>query len=182
MIKALGESNEYKYIKTKACISFVSFSQCVFELNTTAARSSSCRRYNLIINYIVIHDFCCSALDVNHSCNPLHLIIRFESFGRTFTLCHLLCQKAASRTGAPFPSIKRFPGQSSGFLNKAASRAGASLSLIKRFPGRSAGFLNKAAFRVGAPVSSIRPLPEPERRACLSLRHLSGRREKSLPR
>jgi hypothetical protein len=37
----------------------------------------------------VIYDFCGSAADVIHPSNPLHLIIRFEFFGYTLTLCHL---------------------------------------------------------------------------------------------
>ena len=48
-------------------MSFENFSQGVFELNTAAARISSCRRSKLAVNYIVVHGFCCSALDVIHS-------------------------------------------------------------------------------------------------------------------
>jgi hypothetical protein len=47
-------------------MNFENFSQCVFELNATAARISSCRRSKLVVNYIVIHDFCCPILDVIH--------------------------------------------------------------------------------------------------------------------
>jgi len=43
----------------------------------------------LVINYIVIYDFCGSAADVIHTSNPLHLIVCFELFGHTFTLRHL---------------------------------------------------------------------------------------------
>ncbi len=38
---------------------------------------------------MVIYDFCGSAADVIHPSNPLHLIIRYEFFGHTLTLCHL---------------------------------------------------------------------------------------------
>ena len=43
----------------------------------------------LVVNYIVIYDFCDSVADVVHLINPLHLIIHFELFGHTFTFCHL---------------------------------------------------------------------------------------------
>lgn len=44
----------------------------------------------LVINYIGVYDFCCSATNVIHSSNPFHLIVRFELFGHTLTFCHLL--------------------------------------------------------------------------------------------
>ncbi len=56
-------------------MSFENFSQCVFKLNRMAARISSCRRSKLVVNYTVIHGFCCSALDVIHSYNPLHFFM-----------------------------------------------------------------------------------------------------------
>ena len=43
----------------------------------------------LVVNYIVIYDFCGSAADVIHQSNPLHLIVCFELFCHTLTLCHL---------------------------------------------------------------------------------------------
>ena len=42
----------------------------------------------LVVNYIVIYNFGGSATDVIHPSNPLHLIICFEFFGYTLTLCH----------------------------------------------------------------------------------------------
>ena len=46
----------------------------------------------LVINYIVIYDFCGSASDVIHPSNPLHLIICFELFGHTFLFGKLVYQ------------------------------------------------------------------------------------------
>ena len=43
----------------------------------------------LVVNYIVIYDFCGSAADVIHLSNPLHLIVCFEFFGYAHTFCHL---------------------------------------------------------------------------------------------
>lgn len=43
----------------------------------------------LVINYIVIYDFCGSAADVIHPNNPLNLIICFELFSNALTFCHL---------------------------------------------------------------------------------------------
>ena len=43
----------------------------------------------LIVNYIVIYDFCGSAANVIHPSDPLHLVIRFEFFCHALTFCHL---------------------------------------------------------------------------------------------
>ena len=45
--------------------------------------------FRLVINYIVIYDFCGSAANVIHPSNPLHLVIRLEFFGYALTLRHL---------------------------------------------------------------------------------------------
>ena len=49
--------------------------------------------YRLGVNKICIHDLGGSATNVIHSTNPRHLIIRFELFGHTLTLCHLFYQQ-----------------------------------------------------------------------------------------
>ena len=60
---------------------------------TTAERINlSAAILRLVVNYIVIYDFCGSAADVIHSSNPLHLIVCFELFGHALTLCHLFNQ------------------------------------------------------------------------------------------
>ena len=43
----------------------------------------------LVINYIVVYDFCGSAADIVHPSNPLHLIVCFELVGHALTFCHL---------------------------------------------------------------------------------------------
>ena len=43
----------------------------------------------LVVNYIVIYDFCGSATDVVNPSNPFHLIVCFEFFCYAFTLCNL---------------------------------------------------------------------------------------------
>ena len=43
----------------------------------------------LVVNNIVIYDFCGSAADVVHPSNPLHLTICFEFFRYAFALCNL---------------------------------------------------------------------------------------------
>ena len=48
--------------------------------------------YRLGVNKISVHDLGGSVADVVHSTNPRHLIIRFELFGHTLTLCHLFHQ------------------------------------------------------------------------------------------
>ena len=55
----------------------------------TEENQTPCRRSRLVIDYIVIYDFCGSAADVIHLSNPLHLIIRFELFGNARTFRHL---------------------------------------------------------------------------------------------
>ena len=44
----------------------------------------------LNVNQICVYNFCNSAADVIHTNNPLHLIIYFELFRHTLTLCYLL--------------------------------------------------------------------------------------------
>ena len=57
---------------------------------TTAERINlSAAILRLVVNYIVIYDFCGSAADIGHPSNPLHLIVCFELFGCAFTFCHL---------------------------------------------------------------------------------------------
>ena len=43
----------------------------------------------LVVNYIVIYDFCGSDADVIHPRKPLYLIARFELLGHILMLCHL---------------------------------------------------------------------------------------------
>lgn len=44
----------------------------------------------LVVNYIVVYDFCGFVADIIHSSDPLHLVIRFEFFCHALTLCHLI--------------------------------------------------------------------------------------------
>lgn len=58
---------------------------------TAAERlESPCRRAWLGVNYIEVYNFGSSLTNIIHPTNPLHLIISFEFFGYTLTLCHLL--------------------------------------------------------------------------------------------
>lgn len=43
----------------------------------------------LVVNYIVVYDFCGFVADIIHSSDPLHLVIRFEFFCHALTLCQL---------------------------------------------------------------------------------------------
>ena len=43
----------------------------------------------LVVDYVVIHDFCGSAADIIHPSNPFHLVVCLELFGHAFTLRHL---------------------------------------------------------------------------------------------
>ena len=51
-----------------------------------------CRRSRLVVNHIVIYDFCGSTAGVVHSNNPLHLVFCFALFGYALTLCHPFCE------------------------------------------------------------------------------------------
>ena len=43
----------------------------------------------LVVNYIVVYDFCGFVAYIIHSSDPLHLVIRFEFFCHALTLCQL---------------------------------------------------------------------------------------------
>ena len=52
----------------------------------------------LVVNYIVIYDFCGSAADVVNPSNPFHLIVCFEFFCYAFTLCNLFYDPHTGKT------------------------------------------------------------------------------------
>ena len=50
----------------------------------------------LYINQLCINDFRCTVADIVHSCNPQHLVFRFELFGHAFLFGKLLYQPKES--------------------------------------------------------------------------------------
>ena len=71
---------------------FLPITETLFKAKGGRVELISLPPLRLCVNEFCVYNFCCSLTNIIHPTNLHHLVISFEFFGYTLTLCHLFNQ------------------------------------------------------------------------------------------